>query len=126
MLRLPVPDLLALVTGESIVAFVDRTTVEQGDEVALVAGGERPVEHLQPAYRHWVTRPAPDGEWTALVEEVHPAAALDPVAGASRHVLAAVPEGDLVVLRVYGTDGPALSDVAYRARRASLGAALAP
>ena len=40
--------------------------------------------------------------------------------------LAEVPDGDLVVLRVYGTEGPVLSDIAYAARRQSLGTALAP
>ena len=126
MLRLPAPDVLALVTGESIVAFTGRSTVELGDEVELEASGPRPATELQPGYRHWANRPAPEGAWSAVVEEVHPTAALDPAAGASRHVLAAVPDGDLVVVRVYGPDGPVLSDVAYAARRHSLGTALAP
>ena len=126
MPALPIPDLLALVTGESIVAFTDRSTVEQGDEVELTASGHRPASDLKPAYRHWVGRDAPRGEWMAVVEGVHPTSGLDPEAGAARHVLADVPDGDLLVLRVYGADGPVLSDVAYAARRRSLGTALAP
>ena len=126
MLRLPVPDLLAVTTGESIVVFTARNEAEQGDEVQLAAGGARDPADLQDAYRHWAGRDAPPGPWTAVVEEVHPSAALDPVGGAARHVLAAVPDGDLVVVRVYGPDGPVLSDTAYEARRRSLDAVLAP
>ncbi len=126
MLALPVPDLVAVVTGESIIAFTDRHAALLGDEVELVSTGSREAAELQPAYRHWADREAPPGAWTAVVEEVHPTAALDPVGGAARHVLADVPDGDLVVLRVYGPDGAVLSDTAYDARRRSLGAVLAP
>jgi hypothetical protein len=126
VLALPIPDLLALVTGESIVAFAARGAVQAGDEVDLAASGTRPATALQPAYRHWAGRDAPPGDWTAVVEEIHPSAALDPIAGASRHVLVDVPDGDLVVVRTHGQAGPVLSDVAYGARRRSLGAALAP
>ena len=126
MLLLPVPDLLAVATGESIVAFVARGAVEQGDEVELAGSESRAADQLQRPYRHWTGRDAPAGPWTAVVEEVHPSAALDPVAGAARHVLARVPEGDVIVLRVLRNGEPVLSDVAHSARRRSLDAALAP
>ena len=49
---------------------------------------------------------------------------LDPAAGSARHVLAGVPPGDLVVLRVFGDTGAVLSDVAFAARLRSLEGAL--
>ena len=117
------PDLLSLVTGEAVVAFAERGAVDEGDEVELRPGGPRPPEELKPAYRHWADRRV-EGEWTAVVEAVHPAALLDPDSGAARHVLAATPDGDLLVLRVYGSDGPVLSDTAFEARRRSVQGAL--
>lgn len=123
-LALPDPDLRALAGGEVIVAFTGRATAEPGDEVTLVGAGPRPAAELKPAYHHWADGGPPPGTWTAVVEEVHPAAALDPGRGDSRHVLAAIPTGDLLVLRVYGADGPVLSDTAFAARRASLASAL--
>ena len=122
-LGLPDPDLLALVTGEVVVAFFDRGGVDEGDEVELVGAGPRPAEHLKPAYRHWADREV-DGEWTAVVEAVHPAALLDPESGDARHVLTEPPDGDLLLLRVYGPDGPVLSDAAFKARRWSVQGAL--
>lgn len=119
-LALPDPDLRALATGEVVVGFAARGTVEVGDEVGLAAAGARAPADLKPAYRHWSDAGPPEGNWTAIVEAVHPAALLDGAAGTARHILAAVPEGDLVVLRVYGPGGPVLSDVAYAARRRSL------
>jgi len=123
-LSLPVPDLLAVVTGESIVAFVPRGAVEVGDEVRLAAAGSRTPGEVKPAYAGWVERAAPDGAWWAAVEDVLAASALDPREGASRHVLAGIPDGDLLVLRVHGEDGPVLSDTAFAARRRSLDGAL--
>ncbi len=126
MLPLPLPDLLALCAGEQVLAFIPRAAVGEGDEVALATGGERAASELKPAYRGWVGRAAPEGEWTAVVVAVHPAAALDAEAGAARHVLAAAPEaGDLAVLRVYRPDRePVLSDVAFAARVRSVEEAL--
>ena len=123
-LDLPIPDLLALVTGEVVAAFGPRRGVDQGDEVDLAASGSRPADDLKPAYRHWADREAPAGAWSAVVEAVHPAALLNAESGDARHVLVTVPEGDLLVLRVYGTGGPVLSDAAFAARRRSLEGAL--
>ncbi len=122
-LALPDPDLRALVGGEVIVAFSARATAEPGDEVTLTGAGPRPAAELKPAYRHWADAGPPPGSWSAVVVEVHPAASLDPARGASRHLLTDVPAGDLLVLRVYGPDGPALSDTAFAARLSSLAAA---
>ena len=88
------------------------------------AGGTRRDTDLKPAYRHWADRPV-EGEWSAVVEAVHPAALLDPESGSARHILAEAPGGDLLVLRVYGPDGPVLSDAAFEARRRSVQGALA-
>ncbi len=45
-----------------------------------------PAEDLKPAYRRWASLAAPEGPWTAVVVSVDPAALLDPVAGAARHI----------------------------------------
>lgn len=123
-LALPDPDLRALAIGEVIVAFTPRASAEPGDEVTLTGAGSRPAAELKRAYRHWADAGPPPGDWSAVVEDVHPAASLDAAEGDARHVLAAVPPGDLLVLRVYGGGGPVLSDTAFAARRASLSAAL--
>ncbi|MDP8958773.1 MAG: hypothetical protein M3N51_06135 [Actinomycetota bacterium] len=126
MLALPDPDLRALAIGETIVAFVPRASVSAGDEVELTSSGPGQADHLKPAYRRWAQAGPPEGRWRAEVQEVHPASALDPQAGSARHTLdeAAVPAGDLLVLRVHGPEGPALSDTAFAARLRSLGQAL--
>ncbi|MBT8197891.1 MAG: hypothetical protein KJO84_05255 [Acidimicrobiia bacterium] len=125
VLTLPVPDFLALTSGESIIAFVERSAHSAGSEVELTASGTRRSEELKPAYRRWVASPPADGEWTAIVEEVHPAIGLDAEAGSSRHVLDETPtRGDILLLRIIGPDGPVLSDRAFAARYSSLSSAL--
>ncbi len=80
---------------------------------------------MKPAYRRWVGEELPVGEWTAVVESVHPAALLDPESGNSRHVLTAPGSGDLVILRVFAPGGePVLSDSAFAARVRSIEGAL--
>ncbi len=106
-----------------MVAFVPRHRVSEGDEVALHPSGPRPASELQAAYSRWADTSV-GGEWSAVVTAVHPAAMLDPVAGAARHILAEIPDGDMVVLRVYGPEGAVLSDVAFEARVGSLEGAL--
>jgi len=124
MLGLPTPDLRALAQGEVVIAFTHRGAVRGGDEVELLASGGRPPEELKPAYTRWHDAPAPQGDWSAIVEAVHPTALLDPDAGSARHVLRFVPTGDLVVLRVLDGSEPVLSDEAYDARRRSVEGAL--
>jgi hypothetical protein len=126
MLMVTDPELRALASGESVIAFVARGTATEGDEVELLAGGSLPADRLKPAYRRWADAGPPAGVWTAVVESVDPAASLDTVAGASRHVLADVGPGDMVVLRVFGSSGPVLSQVAFDARVESVNAALIP
>jgi len=123
-LPLPDPDLRALVAGETIIGFVEPGTVAPGDGVALVATGPRSPEELKPAYQRWADAGIPPGNWSARVEAVSPAASLDPVDGSARHVLANPGEGDLVVLRVSGADGPVLTDAAFSARLKSLDSAM--
>ena len=124
MLALAAPDLRALVQGESIIAFTRRGAVREGDEVELVASGGRSRAELKPAYARWHDVAPPSGDWTAIVEAVHPTTLLDPDAGSARHVLRQVPTGDLVVLRVYDGPEPVLSTDAYEARRRSIEGAL--
>jgi hypothetical protein len=123
-LRVPNPDLRALASGETIVAFVPTGTVAAGDAVDLAGSGPRPTLELKPAYRRWASCETPPGHWTATVEAVAAAQSLDPDAGHARHVLTETGEGDLVVLRMKSDRGPVLSDEAYAARRASLEAAM--
>jgi hypothetical protein len=126
MLPIPDPDLRGLAAGESVITFVTRGTLTEGDEVELVGSGPRPATELKPAYRRWADAGPPAGSWVAVVVAVHPAAALDPMVGAARHILAERGEGDLVVLRVYEGARAVLSDDAFAARRASVEGALTP
>lgn len=125
MLEIPDPDLRALAGGETIVAFVERANHGPGAEATLIGSGPRPGDSLKPAYRRWADAGPPPGTWVAVVEEVHPAVALDAIDGVARHILVAAPEsGDLLVLRVFRGDVPVLSDEAFAARVSSLEAAL--
>lgn len=123
MLTVSNAELRSLATGETIVAFVPRGTLTEGDEVELHAGGPAPGRGLKPAYVRWRTATLAE-RFNAIVLAVTPAAMLDPVAGAARHILSEPGEGDLVVLRVFGSDGPVLSDTAFAARRGSVEGAL--
>ena len=125
MVKIPDPDLRALTSGEVVIAFVARGTATEGDEIELHGSGPRRDTELKPSYRRWADEPAPDGPWLGIVDRVDPATILDPDAGASRHILAEAPvEGDLIILRVYGPDGPVLGDDAFVARRSAVEGAL--
>lgn len=124
MLLIPMPDLFGLVTGEIVVAESERGGLTEGDEFEFAVGPARAAADVKPAYREWLERSLPPGSWTGVVVAVHPAQAFDAATGWSRHLLDGVPHGDLVVLRVYGDDGPVLSDVAFEARVRSLEGAL--
>lgn len=124
MLTLTDAELRALVTGETIVAFVGRGDLDEGDEVALTSAGPAAAPDLKPAYRRWAEAGPPAGQWIAVVDGIEPAAILDPVAGAARHIRVEPGDGDLVLLRVYGESGPVLSNTAYAARRRSVIGAL--
>ena len=115
----------ALIAGETVIAFVDRHSLTEGDELAIEGTHAASPDDVKPAYRRWAREPLPDGAWVAVVESVHPAALLDPESGSSRHVLMEPGTGDLVILRVYGPGGePVLSDTAFGARVGSIEGAL--
>ncbi len=100
----------------------------EGDEVELAgpsASGIDPGE-IQPRFRNLATQPLEAGEFTAVVESVHPAALLDPAAGSACHVWARHGQGDLVVLRVYGAAGPVVEDARFGEMRAIVEGALQP
>ncbi len=125
MVQIPNPDLRALASGEVVVAFVTRGTATEGDEIELAGSGPRDERELKPAYRRWADEPAPAGPWLGVVDRVDPATILDPEAGVSRHILTEAPvEGDVIILRVYGPDGPVLGEDAFAARRSSVEGAL--
>ncbi|HEX9856633.1 MAG TPA: hypothetical protein VGC47_15080 [Acidimicrobiia bacterium] len=124
MTTIPTPDLRALIGGETVIAFVPRHTVDEGDELELDAGGPRQPEEVKAAYVRWNADPPPPGPWTGIVVALVPSAVLDAEAGSPRHVLDHVPDGDIAVLRVYGPDGPVLSDEAFAARRKSVEGAI--
>lgn len=117
---LPNPDLRALATGETIVAFVARGAVSSGADIGLAAAGPRPPDELRPAYQRWADVEVPAGDWTASVDDVLPAADLDPIDAASQHILARLGRGDVIVLRVHRDGAPVLTDDVYAARRTSL------
>ena len=125
MVQIPDPDLRALASGEVVIAFVNRGAATEGDEIDLRSSGPRPGSELKPAYRRWAAEPVPGGPWLGIVDRVDPATILDAEAGSSRHILTEAPAtGDVIILRVYGPDGPVLSDEAFAARRASVEGAL--
>lgn len=126
MLAMDPAELRALASGEIIIAFAPRGTVDEGDEVELVAGDALPAEALKPAYRRWANSPPPAGDHTGVVVAVVPASILDPVAGAARHIRMAPGDGDIFLLRVFGPDGVVLGDEAFAARRRSVEGALIP
>lgn len=113
----------ALASGEVVAAFVPRGTLTEGDEFHLIAEATPPARQVRPDIR-----PTPfvavKGDFAAVVESVHPAALLDPDAGASCHVWQQPGDGDLVVLRIYLDSGPVLDDDAFAARRAEVEGAL--
>ena len=123
MLAISNPELRALACGEVIVAFVPRGSVSEGDEVELTGTGPLPPAALKPAYQRWSDVPAVEG-LTAVVVAVNPAASLEPVAGAARHILHDAGLGDLVILRLFTANGPVLSDEAFAARKRSVEGAL--
>ena len=123
MLLLGNAELFALATGEIVIAFVPRGTLTEGDEIELTGSGPSSPASLKAPYRRWAQQAALDG-YGAVVVSVDPAAMLDPASGAARHIRADPGDGDLVVLRVFGSEGPVLSDEAFAARRHSVEGAL--
>ncbi|VAW06380.1 hypothetical protein MNBD_ACTINO02-2122 [hydrothermal vent metagenome] len=113
----------ALVKGEIITLFARRGMFTEGDEFDVVSEGTTDPDLLKPAYRrtaNTVTRVSAVGTVTG----VHPAAMLDPEAGASRHVFISSGPGDLVIVRVTVDSVPVLSEMAFAARSAGLEGAI--
>lgn len=119
-LTVPDPDLQALATGTVIVAFADRHAVGLNDELELIPAGPRPVSELSPQGEALNGLGAPGEQLTGLVVGLQPAASLAGPDGSGHHVLAEVPAGDAVILRVFGPAGPVLSDQEFEARRVAI------
>ncbi len=113
-LSIPDQDLAALAAGEVIVAFASRHAVDLNDELELVASGPRPMTELAGRRAQVV---APATPLFGLVVGLQPAASLSGTDGAIHHVLARVPDGDAIILRVFAGDVPVLPDAEFEARR---------
>lgn len=122
-LEIPNPDLAALAAGATIVAFAPRHAVDLNDELDLVPSGRRPPEALQPRHAGLAGVSAPHGPWNALVVGLQPATSLAGEHGMTHHILAEVPDGDAVILRVSGPTGEVLSDDAFVAELGAVEAA---
>lgn len=116
VLELPDQDLQALAGGTVIVAFAPRHAVDLNDELELVPIGARPVSDLSPTHTGPTDAGPPTGEFTGLVVGLQPAASLASNEGTAHHILAIVPEGDAVILRVFSTQGPVLTDEQFTER----------
>ena len=119
-LELADPDLQALAAGTVIVAFAPRHAVDLNDELELVSGGGRPASELSPIHAGLARAGPPEGEFSGLVVGLQPAASLASEEGSAHHILAGVPEGDAVILRVFSARGPVLSDEEFSARLAAI------
>ncbi len=119
-LALPDPDLQALAIGTVIVAFAPRHAVDLNDELVLVATGPRPGSELATAHSELVSAGPPAGEFVGLVVGLQPAASLAGPEGLTHHILAAVPDGDAIILRVFSENGPVLDEEEFAHRRAAV------
>jgi len=112
-LVLPDQDLVALVAGESIVAFTPRHEVDLNDELELIAG--RPPTTAEPS-----GEPDSTADVSGLVVGLQPATSLGGTDGTDLHIPAEAPEGDAVILRVFVGNEPVLSDAEFEVRRAAV------
>lgn len=119
-LAIPDPDVLALATGETVVAFVPRNSVDLNDELELEPVGRRSPGELAETHAHLATSGTETVNATALVVGLQPAASLAGGDGAAHHILASVPDGDIAILRVYTDRGPVLTDDEFEARREAI------
>ena len=116
-LTLPMPDLWLLASGKSVVAFASRHAVDLNDELELAPGPPRPVAELK-AEPGAVVEPSALDDLTALVMGVQPASSLSPES--DNNFLTILPEGDVLILRVYRENRPVLDDVEFEALRAEV------
>ena len=119
-LAIPDPDLQALASGTVIVAFADRNAVGLNDEVELIPAGPRPPSELSRDGQELIGLGPPGEQLVGLVVGLQPAASLAGPGGSDHHLLAEVPEGDVVILRVFGPAGPVVSDEEFEVRRAAI------
>ena len=119
-LVVPIPDLAALAGGTTVVAFASRHAVDLNDELDLIPSADRPEHELSPPHTELAGAECPPGPWTALVVGLQPASSLAGAEGMQHHILAEVPDGDAVILRVWGPGGPVLSDEAFAAEQAAV------
>ncbi|MEE8491337.1 MAG: hypothetical protein V3S60_06825 [Acidimicrobiia bacterium] len=116
-LTLPIPDLWLLASGKSVVAFAPRHAVDLNDELELAPGPPRPAAELK-ADPGAVVEPSAFDDLTALVMGVQPASSLSPES--DNNFLTILPEGDVLILRVYRGNRPVLDDAEFEARRAEV------
>ena len=116
-LTLPTPDLWLLASGASVVAFAARHAADLNDELELLPGSPRPASELKNEPGATELLSGVD-ELTALVVGVQPASSLG--AESDNNFLTFVPEGDVLILRVYRADQPVLDDSEFEAQRAEV------
>ncbi len=115
-LTLPTPDLWLLAAGRSVVAFCPRHLVDLNDELELEAGPARPDSELHSDFVG-LGDPGFD-DLAALVIGVQPASSLS--IQSESHFLTFVPEGDVLILRVYRDNEPVLEEAEFEKRRADV------
>ena len=116
-LTLPIPDLWLLASGKSVVAFAPRHAVDLNDELELAPGPPRPAAELK-ADPGSVVEPSALDDLTALVMGVQPASSLSPESDGN--FLTNLPEGDVLILRVYRGNRPVLDGAEFEAQRAEV------
>ncbi len=116
-LVVPLPDLSLLATGASVIAFSPRHEVNLNDELELSAGRIREDSELRPGWAPGHQEGTHE-DLNALVMGVQPASSLSPDSASS--FLTCVPEGDLLILRVYRGNQPVLEDGEFEERRAEV------
>ncbi len=120
-LTLPDPDLQALAAGTVVVAFAARHAVDLNDELELIPGGPRQPAELSEDHATVAEAGSPGTGYLGLVVGLQPAAALAGAGGSAHHILATIPDGDAVILRVFSADGsPVLGDDEFAVRRAAV------
>ena len=116
-LTLPIPDLWLLASGKSVVAFAPRHAVDLNDELELAPGPPRPAAELK-ADPGAVVEPSALDDLTALVMGVQPASSLSPES--DNNFLTILPEGDVLILRVYRGNRSVLDDAEFETLRAEV------
>ena len=106
----------ALAAGAVIATFVPRGSLTEGDEVDVAGGRPEPDAPVVSRFEQHLTGPIPSG-YTAVVVSVDPAAVLTSDDRPDLCVYAQHGDGDLIVLRVFGPNGPVIDDETFRANQ---------